>query len=123
MGNRAVITSQENFDNDGIGIYLHWNGGRDSVRAFLEYCKRKGYREPTDDCYGWAYLCATIANYFGDGLSLGIDRVSQLDCDNYDNGVYIIDGWDIVDRKYFEGYEQDEYDLEEMITSIDEHRY
>ena len=37
MGNRAVITTKENMDNNGIGIYLHWNGGRDSVRAFLKY--------------------------------------------------------------------------------------
>lgn len=26
MGNRAVITTEENFENNGIGIYLHWNG-------------------------------------------------------------------------------------------------
>ena len=46
MGNRAVITTKENFENNGIGIYLHWNGGRDSVEGFLEYCRRKGYRSP-----------------------------------------------------------------------------
>ena len=33
MGNRAVITTQEYLTNpDTIGVYLHWNGGRDSVR-------------------------------------------------------------------------------------------
>ena len=52
MGNRAVITTRENFNNDGVGVYLHWNGGRDSVQAFLTYCKMKGYREPTSDNYG-----------------------------------------------------------------------
>lgn len=120
MGNRAVITTQENFDNDGIGIYLHWNGGRDSVQAFLEFCKRKEYRPPEYDNYGWAYLCATIANFFGDGLSIGIDKVSNLDCDNWDNGVYIIKGWDIVGRKYFSGVEQNSYDMEEMIEDIND---
>ena len=30
MGNRAVITDIEK----KVGIYLHWNGGRDSVEAF-----------------------------------------------------------------------------------------
>ena len=35
MGNRAIITTQKDFDNNGIGVYLHWNGGRDSVQAFL----------------------------------------------------------------------------------------
>ena len=49
MGNRCVITTREDFDNDGIGIYLHWNGGRDSVEAFLKYCELKQYRSVTDD--------------------------------------------------------------------------
>lgn len=118
MGNRAVITTKENFENDGIGIYLHWNGGKDSVKAFLKYCELKGYRKPTNDCYGWAYLCGVITNYFGNGLSCGIDKVSELDCDNGDNGTYIIDGWEIVDRKYFEGLEQDNYDLWACIKDI-----
>ena len=39
MGNRAVITTE----NKKIGIYLHWNGGRDSVEAFLKYCELKNY--------------------------------------------------------------------------------
>ena len=120
MGNRAVITSKENFENNGIGIYLHWNGGRDSIEAFLKYCELKGYREPTSDCYGWARLTQVIANFFGGSTSLGVDVVNNLDCDNYDNGVYIIDGWNIVDRKYFEGAEQNHYDLMEMLLAIDE---
>ena len=31
MGNRAVITKDR--DLNGIGVYLHWNGGRDSVKV------------------------------------------------------------------------------------------
>lgn len=120
MGNRAVITSRKNFDNNGIGIYLHWNGGRDSVEGFLTYCKIKGYREPTWDNYGWARLTQVIANFFGGVTSIGVDVVNNLDCDNYDNGVYIIDGWDIVGREYFKGNEQDTYDLEMMLIGIDE---
>lgn len=121
MGNRAVITTRENFDNNGIGIYLHWNGGRDSVEPFLKYCELKGFRAPTTDCYGFARLAQVIGNFFGGGLSLGIDTVDRLDCDNYDNGVYIIDGWEIVDREYFDDRtEQQEYDLMEMLESINE---
>ena len=37
MGNRAVITTR----SKDIGVYLHWNGGRDSVEAFLKYCELK----------------------------------------------------------------------------------
>ena len=119
MGNRAVITTRENFNNDGVGVYLHWNGGRDSVQAFLTYCNMKGYREPTSDNYGWARLCQVIGNFFGGELSIGIDTCSDLDYDNYDNGTYIIDGWDIVDREYFNGNEQYNYDLYEMLCDID----
>ena len=119
MGNRAVITTRENFNNDGVGVYLHWNGGRDSVQAFLTYCKMKGYRKPTSDNYGWARLCQVIGNFFGGESSIGIDKYSHLDYDNYDNGTYIIDGWDIVDREYFNGNEQYSYDLYEMLCDID----
>ena len=120
MGNRAVITTKENFENNGIGIYLHWNGGRDSVEAFLDYCRLKGYREPTSDNYGWARLCQVITNYIGGGLSVGIDVVKHLDCDNYDNGVYLIQGWEIVGRKYFDGEEQLEYPLYDMLVDIND---
>lgn len=78
MGNRAVITTRENFNNDGVGVYLHWNGGRDSVQAFLTYCKMKGYREPTSDNYGWARLCQAIGNFFGGDFLLGLIRVVIL---------------------------------------------
>lgn len=119
MGNRAVITTKENWKNGGVGIYLHWNGGRDSVEAFLKYCDLKGYRSPSNDCYGWARLCQVIGNFFGGNTSVGIDTLWHLDCDNYDNGVYIIDGWEIVDRVYFTGNEQNNYDLNEMLETID----
>lgn len=52
-------------------------------------------------------------------MSIGIDRCCNLDCDNWDNGVYIVKGWEIVGRQYFQGTEQDIYNLEEMIREID----
>ena len=130
MGNRAVITTRENFENNGVGVYLHWNGGRDSVEPFLEYCKIRGYRAPETDCYGWARLCQVIGNFFGGNTSIGIDTLDHLDCDNGDNGVYIIENWEIVGREYF-GFvyddgkevvraEQNYYDRVEMLQAIDE---
>ena len=118
MGNRAVITTRK--DLRDIGIYLHWNGGRDSVTAFLLYCKIKGFRPPEQDNYGWAYLCTIIGNYFGDGLSIGIDVANKLDYDNWDNGTYIIKDWEIMDRMYLHRREQDVYPLMDMLLSIDE---
>ena len=114
MGNRAVITTKEK----KIGVYLHWNGGRDSVEAFLTYCKLKGYRTPDKDDYGWARLCQVIGNWFGGECSIGIDVYDRLDKDNGDNGVYIIENWEIVDRLYFEGTEQQNYSLYDFLIDI-----
>ena len=114
MGNRAVIATREK----KIGVYLHWNGGRDSVEGFLTYCKLKGYRCPEKDNYGWARLCQVIGNFFGGECSVGIDLYDNLDTDNGDNGVYIIENWEIVDREFFEGEEQDVYNLDEALEII-----
>lgn len=114
MGNRAVITTEDR----RIGVYLHWNGGRDSVNAFLAYCKLKGYREPEYDNYGWARLCQVIGNFFGGSTSVGIDEYRRLDRDNYDNGVYIIKGWNVIGRLYNRSGEQDGYDLLGFIKGI-----
>lgn len=116
MGNRAVITTRAK----EIGVYLHWNGGRDSVEAFLEYCKLKGYRTPEEDDYGWARLCQVIGNFFGGTTSVGIGLYDNLDTDNGDNGVYVIEDWKIVDRLFFKnGKEQNEHQLVEMLAEID----
>ena len=118
MGNRAVITTKDK----KIGVYLHWNGGRDSVEAFLKYCELKHYRTPEHDCYGWARLCQVIGNYFGGELSIGIDLYNRLDTDNGDNGVYVIEDWKIVDRLFISWPEQHEYDLISMLRDINNHQ-
>lgn len=120
MGDRAVITTKKNYENNGIGIYLHWNGDRTSVDSFLEYCKMKGYRSPEDDSYGWARLCQIIGNFFEGTLSIGIDTVDRLDCDNLDNGTYLIEDWKVVGRKfnYFEDYINKE-EKEKLMKVID----
>ena len=114
MGHRAVITTR----SKDTGVYLHWNGGRDSVEAFLKYCKLKGYRPPELDRSGWARLCRVIGNFFGGELSRGIDKYDKLDKDNGDNGVYVIENWNIVDRLFISWPEQHEYDLIGMLKSI-----
>lgn len=116
MGNRAVITTNANLEE--IGVYIHWNGGRDSIEAFLAYCDLKGYRKPEQDCYGWAALVTVINNFTG-CFSCGVDRACWLDTDNYDNGTYIIKDWRIVGRKFKRGDEQYYHGFKEMITAID----
>jgi len=114
MGNRAVITTEE----ERIGVYLHWNGGQDSVEGFLAVCKELGHRPPDDDCYGWARLCQVIANFVGGTTGIGIDTLDHLDCDNGDNGMYIIKDWQIIGRKYHRGKEQKEYKPDEFIADV-----
>lgn len=101
MGNRAVITASKT-RTKGVGIYLHWNGGEESVQAFLDVAKARGFRDPSsDETYGLARLCGLIHEFFGvdQDTSLGIGTLEQLDCDNYDNGVYVIGkDWQVVDR-------------------------
>ena len=109
MGNRAVIAFQEENWNtvqpDSVGIYLHWNGGPDSVTAFLDAAKQLGVRP---DDYGVARLCQIIGNWFGGTLSLGIGKCRTLDTDNGDNGTYVVDlknhGWEIAKTFPREGW-------------------
>ena len=51
--------------------------------------------------------------------SVGIGHCKELDCDNYDNGVYIIEGWKIVGRQYNYNAEQHCYNLLKMLIEID----
>ncbi len=122
MGNRAVITTEENFNKmKGIGIYLHWNGGYDSVEGFLEYCRLRSFRPPERDDYGWARLCQVIGNFMGaDGCSVGIDDIDNLDVNNGDNGTYFIKDWKIVGRKFNEHPEQKDYPLMVFLEAVDE---
>lgn len=130
MGNRAVITTPDK----ELALYLHWNGGRDTVEPLLRYCELQGYRPPSSDNYGWARIAQVMCNFFGGSTSVGIDRFKNLG-DQGDNGVYIIDGWKIVGRgevSYDEDWnvngwhdipesrEQSEYDFDEMLRSFDE---
>ena len=128
MGNRAVITDKEG----KIGVYLHWNGGRDSVEGFLEYCKRKGCRGFGEDTgYAIARFSQVVGNFFGGTSSIGVTTHCG-DCD--DNGVYVVQGWDIVERFFgkwnpeteeyekteFPKYrEQLEYDLLDVMDAVD----
>lgn len=121
MGNRCLIVPK---GQENLGVYLHWNGGVDSVTAFLEYCKIKDYRPfggKNADGYGIARFCQVVGNYFGGGLSIGIEAITteltEDYAEAYDNGIYIIDGWEICKRICPSGHEG--YDLMEMLISID----
>lgn len=95
MGNRAVITTPER----KVGVYLHWNGGRDTIEPLLKYCELQGYRPPSSDEYGFARICQVMGNFFGGSLSLGVGAyTTDRQMDPGDNGIYVIEGWRIADH-------------------------
>jgi hypothetical protein len=108
MGNRAVIT----FDTHDKApcIYLHRNGGRASVEAFLHAAKLLQITLPDDLPLGeaktWAMdrLAQLLAHrFFGCEVGTTVYRTTygRADTDNWDNGVYIVDiYWDIVGRRF-----------------------
>lgn len=132
MGNRAVITTRDR----KLGVYVHWNGGRDTIQPLLKYCELKGYRPPSSDSYGWARLCQVLGNFFGGANSVGIcTYTTDHQMDPGDNGIYVINGWEIVERlttdygsdfstsrmvSFPEAQEQSEYDFDEMLKAFDE---
>ena len=120
MGNSAIITTKENFEKNGIGIYVHWHGGRDSVEPFLEYCRLRKFRPPEEDCYGWARLTQVIANFFGGYLSVGVNTLNHLNRVYLDNGIYIIQGWRIIGREFSHKEEQKDHDFKKMLLQIDD---
>ena len=120
MGNRALIIPK---GNESIGVYLHWNGGTDSVTAFLKYCELRDFRYfggDKADGYGLARFIQVVGNYFGGGLSIGVQAVSddlEKEAEWLDNGIYIVDGWEISERINPTGREG--YDITEMLIDID----
>ena len=130
MGNRAVITSYKQLNKIGedIGIYVHWNGGPESVEAFCAYCDMKGFRDvDTDQSYAYARLAQVYANFFEGGLSVGVNRLSNLDCDNGDNGVYYLKGWNVVTNSYliplyYDGTPEKNSELVESLKEINKYQ-
>ena len=94
MGNRAVLAFR---DSEGkiekFGIYLHWNGGIESVAAFLEYAEEVGVRGH-ETGYFASRLTQIIGNFMEGTLSLGLVSINTDNLasnDLGDNGVYVID--------------------------------
>lgn len=95
MGNRAVVTFTHSPE---LAIYCHWNGGSESIRAFLQCAQRYGIR---GDSYGVARLAQIVGNFFGGNLSLGLSLLKESDQDNWDNGVFVVnEKWQIVERRF-----------------------
>lgn len=88
MGNRAVVVFKENATERDLGVYLHWNGGVDSIVAFLDVLVE--YGALNDPHYAPARFVQLVGNFFGGVHSLAIDNVENLDTKNGDNGVFFV---------------------------------
>lgn len=97
MGNRAYIT----FEESKVSLYVHWNGGPESVVSFVDYMNEAGVRTG-DPSYGCARLAQIVGNYFGGILSVGIEARTGgwQSLAGEDNGAYLVatrdDKWQIV---------------------------
>ena len=49
---------------------------------------------------------------------MGINECRFLDCDNWDNGTYICEGWNIIRRLYAHSENSDDYPKEDMMLAI-----
>ena len=97
MGNRAVITVEKK----SIGIYLHWNGGQESVYPFLDEMDRRNVRKSDLD-----YSVSRFVQILGEFLdqteytstSLGVfngpekfdDILKDEAYDHGNNGIYLV---------------------------------
>lgn len=93
MGNRAVITFDQT--NNAPCIYLHWNGGRASVEAFLEAARDLGLRHaaPGQERQTLDQLAELVARHFFGGhvgYTVYRETYGRADKENGDNGVYLL---------------------------------
>ena len=129
MGNRAVITFSQ--DANSPCIYLHWNGGRASVEAFLQAARYLGLRNCPQAGYGLAGkhaeamvlddLAQMIARHFfrgAVGYTVYRELYGRADKKNGDNGVYVLNhDMTIGDRLFVKGSHGDWMRLGEEIDA------
>lgn len=110
MGNRCIIKSISNQD---IQLYLHWNGGIESVLGFLEAFKKLREMtklETSESPYRFTTLFhfATMIQNWCKGSSINIEKYYEDDNNevniSQDNGNYYIDlvNFKITTRIYLE---------------------
>jgi hypothetical protein len=99
MGNRALVIFCDDADTTGgAGVYLHWNGGPESIYPMLDYLSGKAGMNHSAS-YTMARFCQAVGNFFGGTTSLGILPVPALVSDlreqaasysHGDNGLYLL---------------------------------
>lgn len=115
MGNRAVIVNVNDMRPEATCVYLHWNGGKDSVSAFLKAARELGVEG------GLPAFAEMLAERFFEckvGINIYVEEYGRADCDNGDNGVYIIDdNFELVGRIFGQIREQEDFDKYQEILN------
>ena len=101
MGNRGTVVFASDDKLSDVGYYLHWNGGPESVYAFLAELDRRGvddnrfyqvageffdYSGMTVERHGLSLYAYGVTNTVLEPASL-----LELSADLGDNGIYVID--------------------------------
>jgi hypothetical protein len=137
MGNRATVIFTDGKDQFSPAVYLHWNGGPESVYAFLKVLDDRGHRADQD------YECARFIQIIGDFFdqdsisttSLGVANgpkddtpasLSEVQTDHGNNGFYLVNRTvtPMVVRRFHEhyvgkmkdDYSPDKFKIKEMTT-------
>ncbi len=93
MGNRAVLClndSDQGFNKEEVGIYLHWHGDIKNIDYYLRVARKRMGDRLGDSEYAKARLIGVIHEEIDGNLSLGVGTVGQMDYNNKDNGTYVI---------------------------------
>lgn len=115
MGNRAFLYPETAKPGQRVlGVYLHWNGGPDSVIPLIRYCKMKKYR-PFSDGYGVARLAQVMGNFFNGTTSLGVEFEKPECVDTNHTPYCITDNWEI---KNINDYKDDDWPDEQHIREF-----
>jgi len=103
MGNRCTITFEDdNQQQHPVMLYLHWNGGLESVLAFVSYTWDTFERGRGDVYTFQARFCQVVGNYFPNGLSLYGHSLAEANPWITDNGHWHFrigkDGFELLNR-------------------------
>ena len=116
MGNRAVVVfADQEFKEFSPAVYLHWNGGLESIVGFMDEMERRGIRGDFDLGYQCAGFISIVNDFFAMGHYGFLDKSGQMisrfkttgtglqkvrGSNNLSLGVHMFDpekDWDILD--------------------------
>jgi len=136
MGNRATVIFTDGNKEFSPAVYLHWNGGPESIYGFLEELDRRKVR--ADQMYETARFIQIVGEFMDQdgisGLSLGVtngpesDKIEDLEkvpTDQGNNGIYLVNRTSTLSmRRFIEEWKGDKAILVEQTPEwVDSERH